>query len=71
MVCDLSNPENKGLDNNEGCSAEESDYLRLVGYRSLLDSIYWERKVGIYKHLRHNPYQNYQHAFKVTFLRCL
>ena len=56
MVCDLSNPENKGRDNNVGCSAEESDYLRLVGYRGLLDSMYCEKKVRMYKDPR-----NHQH----------
>ena len=42
MVCDLSTPENKRRDNT--CSAEESDYLRLVGYGGLVDSMYCGHK---------------------------
>ena len=42
MVCDLSTPENKRRDN--ACSAEESDYLRLVGYGGLVDSMYCGQK---------------------------
>ena len=47
MVCDLSTPENKRRDNT-GCSAEESDYLRLVGYGGLVDSMYCGKKVKKY-----------------------
>ena len=52
MVCDLSTPEDKGRDYNAGCSSEESDYLRLVGYGGLVDSMYCGKKVRRYKDFR-------------------
>ena len=52
MVCDLSTPENKRRDNT-GCSAEESDYLRLVGYGGLVDSMYCGKKARTFLYSRY------------------
>ena len=37
MICGLSTPD---VNSRNGCSAKESDYLRLVGYGGLVDSMY-------------------------------
>ena len=65
MVCGLSTPENKRRD-NAGCSAEESDYLRLVGYGGLVDSMYCGKKARKYREYRYTHSNVFKETIKAS-----